>query len=103
MSKKEKKNVEASPEEMREAARQKWIKERQAEAVKANEPIKSVFRLTIAVDVVADTAEQAKESIKEMKGGERFVFGLKGVRKLEALFQTSEAFKEAMKAVERRK
>ena len=93
MSRNKTEGKDASTEETREADRQKWILEQQTAAVKANEPIKDIFRVTVAVDVVTDGTDAARAAIKELKGSGAFVYGIKGVRRLEALFQTSEAFK----------
>ena len=93
MSRNKTESKEASTEETREAERANWIEEQQVSAVKANEPIKDIFRVTVAVDVCVDSVEAARAAVKELKGEGIFVYGFKGVRRLESLFQTSEAFK----------
>lgn len=103
MSKNEKKDVEPSKEDLREAAWLDWLKERQAAAVKANEPIKDVFRVTVAIDVVGDGTEAVRTAIDKLKGKESFVYGIKGVRRLQALFKTSEEFKAVSKQGEKAK
>ncbi|MCK4529371.1 hypothetical protein KAW18_18560 [candidate division WOR-3 bacterium] len=99
MSKKENKNKEASPEETREAERLKWLEERQTNAVKENEPIKDVFRVTVAVDIASDGTDEARAAVKNLKGEGVFVYGIKGVRRLHPLFETSEEFKRVSKLV----
>jgi len=93
MLKSEKKTPEELKQEKRQEAWGIWLKERQAKAVKENNPIQTVFRLTVAVDVVSDTIENAKESLRKMETAESFVFGYKGVRRLRGLFESSEEFK----------
>ena len=93
MSKNKTEGKEASLEETREAEREKWILEQQIAAVKANEPIKDIFRVTVAVDVCVDSVDAAKAAVKELQGKGNFVYGIKGVRRLEALFKTSADFK----------
>lgn len=97
MSKNEKKEAEPASEELRTAAWADWIKEQQTAAVRANEPIKTVFRVTVAIDLVAEDVEAAKVAVKKLKGEGIFVYGLKGVRRLVSLFETSEEFKNAAK------
>lgn len=103
MSKNVKKVIEPSKEELREVAWLDWLKQRQTTAVKANEPIKDVFRVTVAIDIVADGTNAARAAVDELKGTEGFVYGIKGVRRLQALFKTSEEFKSISKEGERRK
>lgn len=93
MAKIEKKGKEASFEETREAERTKWLEEQQIDAVKASEPIKDVFRVTVAVDIATDGTDEARAAVKQLKGKGMFVYGIKGVRRLEPLFKSSEAFK----------
>ena len=103
MSRNKTEGKEASIEETREAERAKWIEEQQVSAVKANEPIKDVFRVTVAIDVCVDSVDAARASVKELKGEGIFVYGFKGVRRLESLFQTSEAFKRISEQGKQRK
>ena len=103
MNKYEKKDTVPSKEELREAAWLDWLKERQTAAIKANEPIKDIFRVTVAIDVVADGTDEARAAIDELKGKGSFVYGIKGVRRLQALFKTSEEFKAVSKQGEKAK
>lgn len=98
MLKSEKKTPEKVNQEKREQAWAKWLKERQQKAVKENNPIQTVFRLTVAIDVTADTIENAKRRMKKMETPETFVYGYKGVRRVRGLFETSEEFKTATEA-----
>lgn len=79
--------------EIREKERASWLLERQTAAVAKNEPIKDVFRVTVAIDMVANGTDEARAAVKHLKGDGVFVYGIKGIRRLEALFKTSEAFK----------
>lgn len=97
MSLREKKEAEPSKEEIREAERKEWLEQRQLLAVRENEPIKDVYRVTVAVDVVVGTTDEARAAVKGLKGAGIFVYGIKGVRRLEPLFSTSEAFKSVSK------
>ena len=97
MNKNEKKEAEPTSEELRTAAWAKWLEEQQTAAVRANEPIKTVYRVTVAVDVVCDDVETAKTAISRLEGEGIFVYGIKGVRRLNSLFETSEEFKNAAK------
>ena len=97
MSRDKTKEAEPTSEDLRAAAWADWIKEQQTAAVKANEPIKTVYRVTVAVDVVTDDVETAKTAIKRLEGEGIFVYGIKGVRRLNSLFETSEEFKNAAK------
>jgi len=97
MSKNKTEGKEELNEEIREKARLIWKKERQIEAVKENEPIKDIFRVTVAIDVVTDGTDAARAAVKDLKGKGVFVYGIKGVRRLEPLFKTSDEFKAITK------